>query len=188
MCVHKKSMALPVSIFTKLTEPKSIACIPLTLVSPKWGSKCGKHTHTFIYTPEESMAFTVTIFTELTLIKWSFVDILYRILSKLDMTRTKECALLGMHSERRKRWATSMAAMITGCNLPRIKPKGAVCCEYYVSQSYSCHLANWLANADCHTAQDVGLRLFTCWDCGFESCQGHECLSPESFACCRVQV
>jgi len=28
----------------------------------------------------------------------------------------------------------------------------------------------------------------SCWDCGFESCQGHGCLSLVSFVCCHVVV
>ena len=35
--------------------PRSIACRPLILVSPKWGTKCGKDAQTIICTPEESM-------------------------------------------------------------------------------------------------------------------------------------
>ena len=34
----------------------------------------------------------------------------------------------------------------------------------------------------------LGLRLFTCWGCGFESPRGHECLSLVSVVCCQVQV
>ena len=34
----------------------------------------------------------------------------------------------------------------------------------------------------------VGLRPLACWDCGFESCQGHGCLSLVSFVCCHVVV
>lgn len=116
-----------------------------------------------------------------------FLDILYWILSELDRTCTKMCALWGTHLERGKR-AMSMAAIITGCNLPKIKPKGAVCCEYYVSQSYISHLANWLANPACHKAQGMDLQLFTCWACGFESCQGHECLLFMCVTCCQVEA
>jgi hypothetical protein len=32
----------------------------------------------------------------------------------------------------------------------------------------------------------VGLQPFACWDCGFESSWGHECLSLVSVACCQV--
>jgi hypothetical protein len=34
----------------------------------------------------------------------------------------------------------------------------------------------------------VGLQPFTCWDCGFESHRGHECLSLVSVVCCQVEV
>ena len=32
----------------------------------------------------------------------------------------------------------------------------------------------------------VGLRPLACWDCGFESCRGHGCLSVVSVVCCHV--
>jgi hypothetical protein len=34
----------------------------------------------------------------------------------------------------------------------------------------------------------VGLRPFVCWDCGFESRRGHECLSLVIVVCCQVEV
>jgi hypothetical protein len=34
----------------------------------------------------------------------------------------------------------------------------------------------------------VGLRPFARWDCGFESHQGHGCLSLVSVVCCQVEV
>ena len=34
----------------------------------------------------------------------------------------------------------------------------------------------------------VGLRPLACWDCGFESCRGHRCLSVVSVGCCQVEV
>jgi hypothetical protein len=34
----------------------------------------------------------------------------------------------------------------------------------------------------------VGLWPFACWDCEFESCQGHVCLSLVSVVCCQVEV
>jgi hypothetical protein len=34
----------------------------------------------------------------------------------------------------------------------------------------------------------VGLRLFGCWDYGFESRRGHGCLSLVSVVCCQVEV
>jgi len=39
-------------------------------------------------------------------------------------------------------------------------------------------------------AQSEGLVfwLLACWDCGFESCWQHECLSLESVLCCQVEV
>jgi hypothetical protein len=36
--------------------------------------------------------------------------------------------------------------------------------------------------------QGVGLQLLTWWDCRFESCQGHGCLSLVSVVCCQVEV
>jgi len=34
----------------------------------------------------------------------------------------------------------------------------------------------------------VGLQPLTCWDCGFESHQGHGCLSLVSVVCCQVEI
>jgi hypothetical protein len=34
----------------------------------------------------------------------------------------------------------------------------------------------------------VDLRPFPFWDCGFESCQGHVCLSLLGVVCCQVEV
>jgi hypothetical protein len=34
----------------------------------------------------------------------------------------------------------------------------------------------------------MGLQLLTSWDCGFESYQGHGCLSLVSVVCCQVEV
>jgi hypothetical protein len=34
----------------------------------------------------------------------------------------------------------------------------------------------------------VGLRLFACWDRGFESRQGHRCLILVNVVCCQVEV
>jgi hypothetical protein len=34
----------------------------------------------------------------------------------------------------------------------------------------------------------VGLRPLACWDCGFETCKGHGCLSVVSVVCCQVEV
>jgi hypothetical protein len=34
----------------------------------------------------------------------------------------------------------------------------------------------------------VGLRPLTCWDCGFESNQGHGYMSVVSVLCCQVEV
>ena len=39
-----------------------------------------------------------------------------------------------------------------------------------------------------HMIQGVGLRLLACLDCGFESHQGHGCLSVVSVVCCQVEV
>jgi len=34
----------------------------------------------------------------------------------------------------------------------------------------------------------VGLRPLACWDCGFEFCRGHGCLSVVSVVGCSVEV
>jgi len=34
----------------------------------------------------------------------------------------------------------------------------------------------------------VGLRPLACWDCGFESREGHGCLSVVSVVCCQTEV
>ena len=33
----------------------------------------------------------------------------------------------------------------------------------------------------------MGLRPLACWDCGFESCRGHGCLSVVSVVCCFLR-
>jgi hypothetical protein len=38
------------------------------------------------------------------------------------------------------------------------------------------------------TVQGVGLRLLTCWDCGFETRRGHGCLPHVGVACCPVEA
>ena len=37
-------------------------------------------------------------------------------------------------------------------------------------------------------AQGVGLRLLTCWDCGFETSREHGCLPVVAVACCQIVV
>ena len=39
-----------------------------------------------------------------------------------------------------------------------------------------------------HTVEGVGIWPLTCWDCGFESRRGHECLSVVGVVCCEVEV
>jgi hypothetical protein len=34
----------------------------------------------------------------------------------------------------------------------------------------------------------VAALLLACWNCGFTSHQGHDCLSLMSFVCCQVEV
>jgi len=34
----------------------------------------------------------------------------------------------------------------------------------------------------------VGLRMIVCWDCGFECCWGHGCLSHVNVLCCQVEI
>ena len=36
--------------------------------------------------------------------------------------------------------------------------------------------------------KQVGLRLLVCWDCGFESCREHKCLSLVNAVCCQVEI
>ena len=43
-------------------------------------------------------------------------------------------------------------------------------------------------NPSGHAAQGVGLQPLACWDCGFESCEGHEYLSLLSVVCCQVEA
>jgi hypothetical protein len=45
---------------------------------------------------------------------------------------------------------------------------------------------NWAHSG--RAVYDMGLRLFACWDCGFESRRGHGCLSHVSVVCCQVEV
>jgi uncharacterized protein involved in response to NO len=40
----------------------------------------------------------------------------------------------------------------------------------------------------CVCVSGVGLRLFACWDCGFESRRCHGCLFLVSVLCCQVEV
>ena len=44
-----------------------------------------------------------------------------------------------------------------------------------------CH---WQADPSSRAVQSVGLRLFTCWDWGFESCRGHRWLFLVNVECC----
>jgi hypothetical protein len=41
-----------------------------------------------------------------------------------------------------------------------------------------------LADSGGGAVQDVGLWPLACWDCGFESRQGHGCLSLVNVVCC----
>jgi len=43
-------------------------------------------------------------------------------------------------------------------------------------------------NPGAHAVKGLGMRPFPCWDCGFESRQGHGYLSVALFVCCEVQV
>ena len=43
-------------------------------------------------------------------------------------------------------------------------------------------------NPSGHAVQGIGLQLLACWDCGFESCQGHECLSLLNVVCRQVEA
>ena len=39
-----------------------------------------------------------------------------------------------------------------------------------------------------HAVRGAGLRSFTCWNCGFESCRGHGWPSVVNVVCCQVEV
>ena len=41
---------------------------------------------------------------------------------------------------------------------------------------------------DADPCSGVVLRLFLCWDCGFDSCWQYGCMSLVSVACCQVEV
>ena len=45
-----------------------------------------------------------------------------------------------------------------------------------------------LVDPDESAAYGVVLRPLACWNCGFESGQGHGCLSVVSVVCCQVEV
>jgi hypothetical protein len=45
-----------------------------------------------------------------------------------------------------------------------------------------------VADPSGRAVQGVGLRPPAYWDCGFESRQGHGCLSLVSVVCCQVEV
>jgi len=34
----------------------------------------------------------------------------------------------------------------------------------------------------------MGLQLLACWNCGFQFCKGHECVSVVNVVCCQVDV
>jgi hypothetical protein len=44
------------------------------------------------------------------------------------------------------------------------------------------------ADPSVRAVYDVGLRPHACWDCGFESSQGHGCLSHVNVLCCQVDL
>jgi len=73
--------------------------------------------------------------------------------------------------------------------------------QFSVGRAYSC----WMLNCLCITwpvgfkqlrrtdpsgrvVLSVGLRPLACWDCRFESRQGHGCSSFVSVVCCQVEV
>jgi predicted Zn-ribbon and HTH transcriptional regulator len=45
-----------------------------------------------------------------------------------------------------------------------------------------------LANPSGRVVYSECLWPIACWDCGFESRRGHECLSVVSVVCCQVEV
>jgi hypothetical protein len=46
----------------------------------------------------------------------------------------------------------------------------------------------WQADPRGRAVKGVDLRPIACWGCGFESHQGHRCLSLVSVVCCQVEV
>jgi hypothetical protein len=50
------------------------------------------------------------------------------------------------------------------------------------------HVKVMIANPSGRAVYGVGLRPFACWDCGFESHQGHGYLCLLSVVCCHVEV
>jgi hypothetical protein len=52
---------------------------------------------------------------------------------------------------------------------------------------FSCSAMNH-ADPSGRAVQDVGLWQIACWECGFESCRGHICLSSVIVVCCQVEV
>jgi len=68
--------------------------------------------------------------------------------------------------------------------------------QHYSTKSSSfigeeCHLVRLIcgfAGPSGCTVEDIGLWPLACWDCGFESHRGHECLSVVIVVCCQVEV
>ena len=50
------------------------------------------------------------------------------------------------------------------------------------------HYTIMSADPSCRAVLCVVLRSLICWDYGFESCRGHECLSVVSVECCQIEI
>jgi len=77
-------------------------------------------------------------------------------------------------------------------------------CKAFQIRKFCCENNQWLSLQTqlfpiyIHTMQFVGpsgrvvltagLRPLACWECGFESCRGHGCLSVVSVVSCQVEV
>ena len=64
----------------------------------------------------------------------------------------------------------------------------AACFEYY--QATTCSFMLYCVTVICFNSTDravkgEGLRPLDCWDCGFESCRGHGCMSLVSVCVVR---
>jgi hypothetical protein len=70
-------------------------------------------------------------------------------------------------------------------------------CHQGKVRAHACRWMRWrggkgvyLRNVDPsgRAVSGVGLRPLFCWDCEFESCRAHGCLSVVSVVCCQVEV
>ena len=72
-------------------------------------------------------------------------------------------------------------------------PNSVLTCRVTRNAFILCALEFFVANdsaADpvCRAVYGVGLQQLACWNCGFETHQGHGCLSVVSVVCFQVEV